>query len=140
MESIMFAVWLWFVAFSVGCWFVSPLSSSAPVFVSEPETEVSEALTEIEKENKKQGSVYVASVESSVEVQSTSLDVDSLSLRELRQVIRALNEGLAKNDPQRIRQKVNKKDAPLDWLKSQVKTRLKEEPHQLENVLAALAA
>lgn len=46
------------------------------------------------------------------------LDPSKLTLRQCRAVIREINKGLAKQD--RIRQKINGKDAPADWLRGQI--------------------
>jgi hypothetical protein len=47
-----------------------------------------------------------------------TLDPSKLTLRQCRAVIREINKGLPKVD--RIRQKINGKDAPADWLRSQI--------------------
>jgi len=47
-----------------------------------------------------------------------TLNPSKLTLRQCRAVIREINKGLPKQD--RIRQKINGKDAPADWLRSQI--------------------
>jgi len=49
---------------------------------------------------------------------NTVLDPSTLTLRQCRAVIREINKGLPKED--RIRQKINGKDAPIDWLRIQI--------------------
>jgi vacuolar-type H+-ATPase subunit I/STV1 len=68
----------------------------------------------------------------------TVLDPSKLTLRQCRAVIREINKGLPKLD--RIRQKINGKDAPADWLRSQIARYL--ETHQdkamvMEEILKA---
>lgn len=49
---------------------------------------------------------------------NTVFDPSKLTLRQCRAVIREINKDLPKLD--RIRQKINGKDAPADWLRSQI--------------------
>lgn len=66
------------------------------------------------------------------------LDPSKLTLRQCRAVIREINKGLPKLD--RIRQKINGKDAPADWLRSQIARYLETHPTSamtLEVVLKA---
>jgi hypothetical protein len=55
-----------------------------------------------------------------------TLDPSKLTLRQCRAVIREINKGLPKVD--RIRQKINGKDAPADWLRSQIAHHLEAQP------------
>lgn len=55
-----------------------------------------------------------------------TLDPSKLTLRQCRAVIREINKGLPKVD--RIRQKINGKDAPADWLRSQIARYLEAQP------------
>jgi hypothetical protein len=57
---------------------------------------------------------------------STVLDPSTLTLRQCRAVIREINKGLPKED--RIRQKINGKDAPTDWLRVQIARHLETQP------------
>jgi hypothetical protein len=57
---------------------------------------------------------------------STILDPRMLTLRQCRAVIREINLGLPKQD--RIRQKINGKDAPADWLRGQIARYLETHP------------
>jgi len=56
----------------------------------------------------------------------TTQDTSKLTLRQCRAVIREINKGLPKQD--RIRQKINGKDAPVDWLLLQIARHLEEKP------------
>jgi hypothetical protein len=61
-----------------------------------------------------------------------------LTLRQCRAVIREINKGLPKLD--RIRQKINGKDAPSDWLRGQIARYLETHPAfvmAMEEVLKA---
>jgi hypothetical protein len=55
-----------------------------------------------------------------------TLNPSKLTLRQCRAVIREINKGLPKVD--RIRQKINGKDAPADWLRSQIARHLEAQP------------
>lgn len=55
-----------------------------------------------------------------------TLDPSPLTLRQCRAVIREINKGLPKED--RIRQKINGKDAPTDWLRGQIARYLEIHP------------
>jgi hypothetical protein len=70
--------------------------------------------------------------------QLTVLDPSKLTLRQCRAVIREINKGLPKQD--RIRQKINGKDAPADWLRGQIARYLETHPDEvmaMEKVLKA---
>jgi hypothetical protein len=56
----------------------------------------------------------------------TTQDTSKLTLRQCRAVIREINKGLPKED--RIRQKINGKDAPTDWLRGQIARYLEAQP------------
>ncbi len=65
-------------------------------------------------------------------------DPSKLTLRQCRAVIREINKGLAKQD--RIRQKINGKDAPSDWLRGQIARYLEihaDEAMAIEEILKA---
>jgi hypothetical protein len=57
---------------------------------------------------------------------NTVLYPSTLTLRQCRAVIREINKGLPKED--RIRQKINGKDAPTDWLRVQIARQLEAQP------------
>jgi hypothetical protein len=59
---------------------------------------------------------------------SSVLDPSKLTLRQCRAVIREINKGLPKQD--RIRQKINGKDAPADWLRGQIARYLETHPDE----------
>ncbi len=67
-----------------------------------------------------------------------TLDSSKLTLRQCRAVIRFINQDLPKED--RIRQKINGKDAPANWLRGQIARYLEAHPAQtmaFEEVLKA---
>ncbi|HEY9649560.1 MAG TPA: hypothetical protein V6C95_02775 [Coleofasciculaceae cyanobacterium] len=69
---------------------------------------------------------------------STVPDPSKLTLRQCRAVIREINKGLPKLD--RIRQKINGKDAPADWLRGQIARYVEAHPSvamAVEEVLKA---
>ena len=55
--------------------------------------------------------------------------IEKLTLRQCRAVIRSLNATLPKSE--RIRLKINGKDAPTSWLRSQIKKHLEDRQQQL---------
>jgi len=66
------------------------------------------------------------------------LDPSKLTLRQCRAVIPEINKSLPKQD--RIRQKINSKDAPADWLRGQIARHLETHPDfviAMEEVLKA---
>jgi hypothetical protein len=68
----------------------------------------------------------VEEVESFSLQEVAALDPLTLTLRQCRAVIREINKGLPKED--RIRQKINGKDAPTDWLRVQIARQLEAQP------------
>ncbi len=56
----------------------------------------------------------------------TTQDTSKLTLRQCRAVIREINKSLPKED--RILQKINGKDAPTDWFRSQIARYLEAQP------------
>jgi hypothetical protein len=67
---------------------------------------------------------------------NTVLDPSKLTLRQCRAVIREINKGLPKQD--RIRQKINGKDAPTDWLRVQIAHHLEVQPASSLTLLEVL--
>jgi hypothetical protein len=68
----------------------------------------------------------------------STLNFEKLTLRQCRAVIREINKGLPKAD--RIRQKINGKDAPVGWLRGQITRYLETHPAAvmaMEEVLKA---
>jgi len=109
------------------------------VSTTEPEQKPEPTNTLIETEASLQLPVtpYIKDVSEAKDSQPTSLSSDhssenivldpsKLTLRQCRAVIREINKGLPKVD--RIRQKINGKDAPADWLRSQIARHLETHP------------
>jgi hypothetical protein len=67
-----------------------------------------------------------------------TLDPSGLTLRQCRAVIREINKGLPKSD--RIRQKINGKDAPINWLHGQIARYLEVHPARVLAVEEVLKA
>lgn len=67
-----------------------------------------------------------------------TLDPSTLTLRQCRAAIREINKGLPKAD--RIRQKINGKDAPTDWLRGQIARYLEVHPARANSVEEVLKA
>jgi hypothetical protein len=67
-----------------------------------------------------------------------TLDPSGLTLRQCRAVIREINKGLPKSD--RIRQKINGKDAPINWLRGQIARYLEVHPARANSVEEVLKA
>lgn len=61
------------------------------------------------------------------------IQVDSLTLRQCRTVIRALNSTLPRSE--HIRLKLNKKDVPADSLKFQIKKHFEHRPQQVVSLI-----
>ena len=61
------------------------------------------------------------------------IQVDNLSLRQCRTVIRALNSTLPRSE--NIRIKLNKKDVPVDSLKFQIKKHFEHRPQQFVSLI-----
>jgi hypothetical protein len=80
----------------------------------------------------------VEAVESELVKAVGALNPSKLTVRQCRAVIREINKGLPKL--QRIRQKINGLDAPVDWLRVQIARHLEAQPASamaLEIVLKA---
>lgn len=67
---------------------------------------------------------------------SPAIDFTALSLRQCRAIIKEINKELPRTE--RIRQKVNRKDQPLSWLRSQIKKRLEQEPIDTSQVISSV--
>jgi len=80
----------------------------------------------------------VVNVESERLLAVGTLDPSKLTLRQCRAVIREINTGLPKED--RIRQKINGKDAPADWLRGQITRYLETHPTKVMAVEEVLKA
>jgi hypothetical protein len=122
-----------------------------PALTDEPEflPEAANALIETETNSHLPVSQYIKDASEAEDIQLTSLvtghgsrnivlDPSKLTLRQCRAVIREINKGLPKQD--RIRQKINGKDAPADWLRGQIARYLETHPAEvmaMEEVLKA---
>jgi hypothetical protein len=150
MQDIMFATFLYVAILSfVCCLRYQPSSATIPtdtanlptdepqpadinqVFTTFPEMkpEAGNAVIETEinsqlpvsqsiKEALEAGDSQPASLSTGHGSLNTVPDPSKLTLRQCRAVIREINKGLPKQD--RIRQKINGKDAPADWLRGQI--------------------
>jgi len=65
-----------------------------------------------------------------------AIDFTALSLRQCRAIIKEINKELPRTE--RIRQKVNRKNQPLSWLRSQIKKRLEQEPINTSLVISSV--
>jgi len=108
-------------------------STAQPELLPEPvnilvETEASShtAVTRYIKEASEGGDSQPISSVTGQDSLHIVLDPSKLTLRQCRAVIREINKGLARQD--RIRQKINGKDAPADWLRSQIVRYLEAHP------------
>ncbi|MFB2836597.1 hypothetical protein [Floridanema evergladense] len=63
--------------------------------------------------------------------------IDQLTLRQCRAVIRSLNTTLPKSD--RIRLKINGKDAPTAWLRLQIKKHLEDKQEQIIPIIEQIS-
>jgi len=104
---------------------INQVSTAKP----EQKPEAENALIETETNLQLPVSQSIKEVSKARDGQPTSLSTDhnslhillepsKLTLRQCRAVIREINKGLPKLD--RIRQKINGKDAPADWLRGQI--------------------
>jgi hypothetical protein len=133
-----------------------PTSEPQPVNINsaltnEPELlpEAANALIETETNLQLPVTQYIKDTSEPEDSQPTSLSTghdslnivvnpSKLTLRQCRAVIREVNKGLPKQD--RIRQKINGKDAPADWLRNQIARYLDAHPDEamaVEEVLKA---
>jgi hypothetical protein len=94
--------------------------------VIETETSLQLPVTDSIKDASEAGDSQSTSLSIGHSSLNTVLDPSKLTLRQCRAVIREINKGLPKVD--RIRQKINGKDAPADWLRSQIGRHLEAHP------------
>lgn len=64
--------------------------------------------------------------------------IEKLTLRQCRAIIRSLNTTLPKSD--RIRLKINGKDAPTSWLRSQIRKYLEDKQEQITPTIEQMQA
>ncbi|MBD2185811.1 hypothetical protein H6S82_05105 [Planktothrix sp. FACHB-1355] len=116
----------------------SPASETIPtVFTSQTEEQTETVSTDATNTTERSTTnTTICTVEtSSTNTNCTTLEVlelgqiEKLTLRQCRAVIRSLNATLPKSD--RIRLKINGKDAPTSWLRSQIKKHLEDRQQQL---------
>jgi hypothetical protein len=102
-------------------------------------TEECTVTQELTEEQRLTSSLQVkAEFASNIELDTETLNqpfiqVDSLTLRQCRTVIRALNSTLPRNE--HIRLKLNKKDVPADSLKFQIKKHFEHRPQQVVSLI-----
>jgi hypothetical protein len=123
--------------------------NSALTHEPEKKSEAADALIETEINFQLPVAQYIKETSEPEDSQQTSLSTghdslnivvnpSKLTLRQCRAVIREINKGLPKLD--RIRQKINGKDAPADWLRGQIARYLEVHPSlamAVEEVLKA---
>src|SRR4028119_160649 len=102
-------------------------------------TEECTVTQELTEEQRLTSSLQVkAEFASNIELDTDTLNlpfiqVDSLTLRQCRTVIRALNSTLPRSE--HIRLKLNKKDVPADSLKFQIKKQFEHRPQQVVSLI-----
>lgn len=146
MESIAFATLLFVIYFCAACCFfygsTSPCGqitasseTDQPIPIDEPTNEleqdlwddqpltIAEALgAEFDPQPEVENEISdIQHLEPTVDDLLEGLDIDTLQLRPARKICGRLG----------IQQKVNGKDAPLSWLRSQIKSRLSEKPNEV---------
>jgi hypothetical protein len=137
MESLAFATLLFFAYFCAACCFFyspSPKNSipatteSVPLEATEVE-DLRQDLWEPEESITLTQALSAefdpANQEPTLEELLCAIDIDSLQLRPARKICGKLG----------IQQKVNGKDAPLCWLRSQIKSRLSEQPTEVVPII-----
>jgi hypothetical protein len=104
------------------------------------QADINQALTDEPEQKLEAAQVIepVVSVEEEVLLKAGTQDTSKLTLRQCRAVIREINKGLPKVD--RIRQKINGKDAPTDWLRGQIARYLEIHPTRANSVAEVLKA
>lgn len=149
MESIAFTTLLFFVYFCAACCFVyTPASSCGQITTS---SDADQPIPNEEVENLTQnlwddqlltiaealGSEFDPEPELEIELTDIQhqepkledllreIDLDTLQLRPARKICGQLG----------IQQKINGKDAPLSWLRSQIKSRFSEEPTEVVPII-----
>lgn len=138
MEDALFSVVLFFFVFIFYSWlFYTPESATVQALFDMQVKEMLDEVFEVTPEPAAAAVGATPAVESRPEIAPTppqevlqGIDVEKLKLRDARKVCKALG----------IQQKVNCKDAPVSWMRAQIKERLKEEPEKIaliRNVLAA---
>lgn len=145
MEDMFFAAFLYLLDFCFVCWLLAPntpehpattrnspelsLSSLQAAFAVEPEPDTEADPDKEPEPDTKAESDTEAEAQSDTDDSLTALlagiEIEKLKLRVARKIASRLG----------IRQKVNGKDQPLAWLRSQIKKRLEEEPQSVSPVI-----
>jgi len=139
MESLAFATLLFVAYFCAACCFFyspSPKNSIPATTESVPleATEVedlrqdlweSEQTITVNYEPQPEPTPESPNQEPTLEQLLADIDLDTLQLRPARKICSRLG----------IQQKVNGKDAPLSWLRSQIKSRLSEKPTEVAPII-----
>jgi hypothetical protein len=135
MESLAFATLLFVIYFCAACCFCySPKNSTPATTESVPlePTEDEEFIEELWEPEKPITITQALSAEfdpvdqePTLEELLCEIDIDTLQLRPARKICSRLG----------IQQKVNGKDAPLCWLRSQIKSRLSEKPTEVAPII-----
>ncbi len=145
MESIAFATLLFVIYFcAVCCFFYSPKNSNLTttesillepteneefiedLWESEEPITLGQALSaEFDPQPVVEETPESSNQEPTLEQFLADIDIDTLQLRPARKICSRLG----------IQQKVNSKDAPLSWLRSQIKSRLSEKPNEVAPII-----
>jgi hypothetical protein len=155
MQDVLFAAVLFVCYFVFACYFFSPnkpqqveptasilsekamaaptsemsvrQASLSEAWSSEPPSTIAEALSgEFEPEPEQESSTLEPpNQEPTLEELFLGIDLDTLQLRPARKICGRLG----------IQQKVNSKDAPLSWLRAQIKAKLSEKPTEVVPVI-----
>ncbi len=155
MQDVLFAALLFVCYFVFACYFFSPSksqqaeptasipsekvmasptsemlvrqASACEAWSSEPPSTIAEALSgEFEPEPEQESSTLEPpNQEPTLEELFLGIDLDTLQLRPARKICGRLG----------IQQKVNSKDAPLSWLRAQIKAKLSEKPTEVAPVI-----
>ena len=110
LNTFLLPYFLFTVYFCIGCCLIYALNS--PQFIAQPAVALQNSASSQNIEN-------LPNQESETLSFLSTLDIDHLPLRECRKVIRLINAHLPKQE--RIRQKIKGKDAPVAWLRKQIK-------------------
>ena len=144
MESIAFATLLFVAYFCAACYFFYNPKNSIPATTESVPLEATEDEELIEELWEAEEPITLAQAlsaefdpqpveeapespnqEPTLEELLQGIDIDTLQLRPARKICSRLG----------IQQKVNGKDAPLSWLRSQIKSRLSEQPTEVAHII-----
>jgi hypothetical protein len=149
MQDILFATFLFVTYFCCTCYFFYSPNSSSGQFTALSETDQSSPIDEVENltldlwddepitiaealsiefDPQPEHEIEMSDIrhqEQTLEELLEGIDLDTLQLRPARKICGRLG----------IQQKVNSKDAPLSWLRSQIKSRLSEEPTEVAPII-----